>query len=226
MPVCQAKRDADPVGREAVVACEDEGSLVERARTDAEAFGALYHRYYDRILNYAYRCTLDASAAEEITSNTFCSALACLARLRDGASFQAWLYRIATNEVRMHWRGRRSRQRQALQWRHDLARIQFDRQAAAAAPSFQDRMQAFARLHGAMAELPGRHRTVLHLRYFEGLSNERIAQIIQARPGTVRSLVHRGLGRLRKILERGGATRELDLHQESWMGGTDDEARE
>ena len=48
--------------------------------------------------------------------------------------------------------------------------------------------------------LPDRQRTVLVLRYFVDLDDGAIAEILSCRPATVRSLAHRGLGRLRKVV--------------------------
>ena len=81
----------------------DEAELVERARTQPEAFGHLYDRYYGVVLNYVFRRTLDVALAEELTSNTFFNALRALGVYENRGKFLAWLYRIAGNEVRLNW---------------------------------------------------------------------------------------------------------------------------
>src|SRR5690242_15578242 len=82
--------------------------LVQRALREPESFALLYERFYPMILNYAFRRTLDVNLAEELTSNTFFKALRALPKYRPGAQpLRAWLYSIATNELRMHWRWRR-----------------------------------------------------------------------------------------------------------------------
>ena len=48
--------------------------------------------------------------------------------------------------------------------------------------------------------LPVRYRTALALRFYEDLSEREIAELMGVRPGTVKSLIHRGLVRLRKEL--------------------------
>jgi RNA polymerase sigma-70 factor, ECF subfamily len=82
----------------------EEASLVARAKQDPEAFGLLFEAYYSRVLNFVYRCTQDTALAEDLASNTFLQALRALPRYDHRASFLAWLFRIALNEVRMHWR--------------------------------------------------------------------------------------------------------------------------
>lgn len=50
--------------------------------------------------------------------------------------------------------------------------------------------------------LPERYRTALALRFYEDLSEAQIAELMGCRPGTVKSLIHRGLDKVRKELER------------------------
>lgn len=49
--------------------------------------------------------------------------------------------------------------------------------------------------------LPERYRTALALRFYEDLSEREIAELMGVRPGTVKSLIHRGLDKVRKELE-------------------------
>lgn len=50
--------------------------------------------------------------------------------------------------------------------------------------------------------LPERYRVAIALRFYEDLSEREIADLMGVRPGTVKSLIHRGLEKLRKELER------------------------
>jgi RNA polymerase sigma factor (sigma-70 family) len=52
----------------------------------------------------------------------------------------------------------------------------------------------------ALAALPARQRAAVVLRFYEDLSGEEIAAVLNCRPGTVKSLVHRGLAQLREVL--------------------------
>ena len=89
------------------VSDEDE-SLVARASHDPEAAGRLYDRYYERIVEYIYRCTCDPVLTEDLTANVLLAAFQHLGRFRwRRIPFEARLYRIATNEVRMHLRSQR-----------------------------------------------------------------------------------------------------------------------
>ncbi len=56
-------------------------------------------------------------------------------------------------------------------------------------------------LTDALAALPHRQRAALVLRFYEGLPDAEIAAALGCRPGTVASLVHRGLAALREVIE-------------------------
>ena len=52
----------------------------------------------------------------------------------------------------------------------------------------------------AMMRLPEKYRTALVLKFYEDLAEAEIARLMECRPGTVKSLIHRGLGKLREEL--------------------------
>ena len=178
--------------------------LVERALREPEAFGVIYERYYQMILNYTFRRTLSIPAAEELTSNTFFKALRALPKYRRGQQpLRAWLYRIATNEMRMHWRWRRRHRAMSL---GDLdatqANVLFEQGGLEQHDRWEQRMADFARLHEALRTLPQRHQTLIALRYFEHLPLEQIARVLDKPLGSVKSGLHRATAKLRAAVER------------------------
>jgi RNA polymerase sigma factor (sigma-70 family) len=54
----------------------------------------------------------------------------------------------------------------------------------------------------ALATLPHKQRAAVVLRYYEDRSEADIADLLGVRPGTVKTLLHRGLARLREVIER------------------------
>ena len=190
----------------------DEAELVERARTQPEAFGHLYDRYYSVVLNYIFRRTLDVALAEELTSNTFFNALRALGGYENRGKFLAWLYRIAGNEIRLNWRARRKQHEGEARWRAELGRVRFATDPAIATEEVEEQARQFARLHEALSRLPERYQTILALRYFESLSCEEVAEVVGTKVGTVKSLIHRGLKQLRRQYEGDPATFQRNLH--------------
>jgi len=177
--------------------CLDEIELVALAKTNTRWFGNLYDRYYNRILNYTYRRTGDVGKAEEITSNTFFKALRSLPAYDNRGKFGAWLYRIAENEIRLYWRVRQ-RSRESPPCMRTYDRVQFISNDDLAVEEAEELEFRFGQLQAALRQLPERYQTVLVLRYLEGLSYEDVGDVIGKKLGTVKSLIHRGLQKLRK----------------------------
>jgi len=190
----------------------DEPEVVERAKTQPEAFGQLYDRYYSVVLNYVFRRTLDVALAEELTSNTFFNALRALGGYENRGKFLAWLYRIAGNEIRLKGRARRKQHEGEARWRAEPGRVRFATDQAIATEEFEEQARQFARLHEALGRLPERYQTILALRYFESLSYEEVADVVGTKVGTVKSLIHRGLEQLRRQFEGDPATFQRNLH--------------
>lgn len=181
---------------------EDERLLVERARLDPEAFGQLYDIHYERIMVYFFKRTMDISIAEDLTSNTFLKALKAMPKYNHKAPFSAWLYQIATNEVRMYWRraGKHSRNEDARRWEKAYGKLEFSDSQIIDREEFLERMNRFDGVRRAVESLPERFRAPLALRFFEDLSYEEIGNVLRKPIGTVKVHVHRGLKRLKKVL--------------------------
>jgi RNA polymerase sigma factor (sigma-70 family) len=194
---------------------DDEAALVERAQSVPEAFGRLFELHYQKILDYAFRSTLNPAVAEELTSNTFFKAFRSLKKYRRRCRFSAWLYGIATNEIRMHWRSEARRRRAVAAWANALEadRVYFEAPAVETDETLREKMEQCRRLHDLIGRLPERYRTVILLRYFENLTYEMIAEALGKRLGTVKSLHHRAVKRLKKISDR-DATFRLRRHSD------------
>src|SRR5512138_1447868 len=77
----------------------DEPALVRAAQNDAQAFGALYDRYVQRVYRYCFYRTNHAPDAEDLTAQIFLAALEGLPRYRQDGHFAGWLFSIARKKV-------------------------------------------------------------------------------------------------------------------------------
>jgi len=183
---------------------DEDKMLVAAAPKDSEAAGRLYDKYYSEVLGYIYHCTCDGTVAEDLTSNVFLAAFRHLGRYRwRRIPFRAWLYRIATNEVRMYWR----RQKRFAAIRQPERNNEFTNSN----PSADDSMmvaEEYHLLHRALLELRIKYRTVIILHYFEDKAIADICEITGRKEGTVKSQLHRGLAQLQDILVRWGVLPE------------------
>jgi RNA polymerase sigma factor (sigma-70 family) len=176
-------------------------ALVAEAKRDPEAFGAIFDTYYGPILTYVLRRTGDADLSQDIAAQTFLKALENLWRYRfTGVPLSAWLYRIAGNELKMHYRKKRlGYSLEALVERGFDAE---DRDEREALEQLVREDREFAEVSAALRELPVKYQEAVSLRYMEGKKYAEIAMIMGKREGTVRSLVSRGLATLKERLQR------------------------
>lgn len=172
-------------------------TLVERARSDPEAFAELYRRYVPRVYAFAYRRTNAPDVAEDITSAAFERAWRNLDTFswRSGG-FGPWLFRIVANELVDHYRraGRAAgdRARGAAHALHggdpvDPADEVVGRDAA-------------ERLLAAMNDLSPRYQRALSLRYLSGLTAEEAAVAMGTSRATMAVIVFRATRALRRAM--------------------------
>lgn len=172
-----------------------EAELVERAKTDKEAFGQLYEMYYGRIYNYVYYRTSNVVEAEDLTARIFERAMKHIGNYQDqGVPFSAWLYRIAHNLVANWYRDNSRRTFVAIE---DVSNwVITDHGPEFAAQLTEDR----ERLLAAISRLPSDRQELLMFKFVERLSNAEIGEIMGRSEGAVKSLYHRTLLVLRDDL--------------------------
>jgi len=185
---------------------QQEKVLVEQARHDPAAFGQLYENNYDRILNFVVRRTADVSLAQDITAETFLKAFKNLSQFTwQNVPFQAWLFRIALSEIAQWHRKKRypavslnEMSEQGL----EIAAEQDVLEEVLTAEAEILRHRDFLTLKEQMNQLPENYREVLFLRFFANMPLQEISTVLDKPVGTVKSLLHRGLEKLRQRFAR------------------------
>lgn len=172
----------------------DLDQALERARAgDADAFGALYDAYVERIFRYVRLRVGDEMESEDLTEHVFIRAWQAIRRYQDrGRPFSAWLYAIAANVLTDHFRSQRPRG--ILD--PDLIDPSPARDPVAAAETNSQR----SALERAIRRLSPDQQQVIILRFIEGLSPAEVAATLGKREGTVRVIQHRALVALRSLL--------------------------
>jgi RNA polymerase sigma-70 factor (sigma-E family) len=163
---------------------------VERTEiADAGRLGDLYLRHADDAVRLAYLLTGDRALAEDLVQDAFVRLAGRLVHLRDPGAFDAYLRQTVVNLSRSHFRRKRVERAYVERTGGALrspAALRSDR-------PIEDREV----LSRAMSKLSQRQRAALVLRFYEDLSERRVAELLGCRPGTVKSLVSRGLETLR-----------------------------
>ena len=161
-------------------------------RGDREAKEWIASRAYTAGLRLATFSLGDPNLAQDVGQEVAIRVLRGLPKLRDANRFDAWAYRISAGEIK-----RAAKKRKRHDW-HPYEAVEHELQVESSFPqSFGERDW----LVRALAHLSERQRLVLGLHYVYGLNDKEIAAAIRARRGTVRSLLSRGLARLREQAE-------------------------
>jgi len=176
---------------------KSEEELVRRAQHSKDAFGELYEIYYQRIFNFALKRTANVQLSLDVTSVTFLKALNQIKKYRwRDVPFGAWLYRIASNEVNDYYRKEGSKTVRIEQI-SELADTSDYADEINHAEEELNRHEEFLLLHRKIAELPEMYQEVITLKFFEKKKIREIVKILGKKEGTIKSLLHRGLEKLK-----------------------------
>lgn len=154
----------------------------------------------------ALKLAADAHHAEDLAQDTWVKALASPPRAEE--SSRSWLATVMRNVLRTEvHRGHRRRDRERIAAEGAAGQAEFED-----APRLLGRAQGQKDLAAAVLDLEEPYRTTVLLRYFDGLSPRGIAARQGIPTSTVKTRLHRGLARLRSILER-----EHGSDDRSWL---------
>jgi len=186
---------------------KSEKELVEEARRDPKAFGAIFDLYHAKILKYAAYRTGNAEAARDITSEAFFKALNKLWQFKwSGASFSAWLYRIASNEVNMYFRSKKYEPSSLDELMEKDPSYEAPSKSDLAAELEEaqksiDRNSLFKLVHAELVKLPPAYQEALSMRFFDEMKISDISLALGKKEGTIKSLISRGLSMLRLAMQ-------------------------
>ena len=165
-----------------------------------DSFEALYRSSRDDVFAYVAGLLRDRSAAEEVTSTAFERAFRKRRQLDpDRGSERAWLFGIARNAALDELR-RRSRTAQMPDDPAEDAAIG----RLAIGPAGGDPAEIAVRrtaLRQALASLNGRERELVALKFFAGLSNAEIANVIGSSESNAGTRLHRVVQKLRRSFD-------------------------
>lgn len=163
---------------------------------DQEAVILAYQKYADAIYRYSYYQVGDVHVAEDIVSEVFVRMIEKIHTFNyQGVPFSAWLYRIAHNLIADHFRG--------LQKRRGFVATEQLAAAFGDPAHITESRLSVEQLGKALAELTEEQRLVVILKFVEDLDNHQVAVILGKTEGAVKSLQHRALDALRRVLSRG-----------------------
>lgn len=172
---------------------QEKAWIAESQRGDTMAFNRLVLKWERAIYNVAMRMLQDRDDAAEAAQEVFLLAYRNIRRFRQDAKFSTWLYRIAINHCI-------SRARRRPQGTH----VTLDGGSPGTPPPMQLRVMENQegellqeenrnRVLSALAFLPPEQRAVVELKFFQELTFEDIAAVLQVPLSTIKSRLYSGL---------------------------------
>jgi RNA polymerase sigma-70 factor (ECF subfamily) len=161
----------------------------------AQPFETIVGAHHAEIYRYIRRVTSRATEAEDLSQETFLRAYRAYRTLGPEANVRAWLFAIATNLTRNHFRSEK-RRRVAYQ-----AASAERREADPESPEDEARLrEAGARLESTVSGLPLKQRQAFILRKVHDLDYEAIGQSLRCSAESARAHVFQALRRIRVSL--------------------------
>jgi RNA polymerase sigma-70 factor (ECF subfamily) len=168
----------------------DETTLVSAAQRNLAEFTALYDRYFRPIYRYLYSRVGSVPEAEDLTAQTFLAALEALPHYRQRGYFSAWLFTIARNKARDHYRRRTA---------EPLDENQPDKAADPLAQVIcSDQIERLADLVSGLGK---EEQELIRLRCVADLSFAEIGACLGRKEDTVKKAYYRLTARLQRQLE-------------------------
>jgi RNA polymerase sigma-70 factor, ECF subfamily len=151
-----------------------------------DAFNLLVWRWQRSLYNFLYRLTGDREQAHDLSQETFLKAYTRLKDLRERDKFSAWLFRIAVNLYRSHYRSRPPEQA----W-DDLSLDEPE------APTDSATRELRMTVRTLLGRLTPEQREVVVLKIYEGFRFDEIATILDCPASTVKSRLYAAFDQLR-----------------------------
>ena len=163
-----------------------------------EDLTSLVERYHGPLLGYLYRLTYgDGPLAEDLVQEAFFRALRQIDQYRYPQRFKPWLYAIATNLARDHYKRLSTRQTRVM----TDAMYEYPDSNPGRSPEAVALVQdEVAQVKSVLTALPDHQREVVLLRYIEEMSLAEISETLSVPVGTVKSRLSLGLKRMRMLL--------------------------
>ena len=158
----------------------------------AEEFQKLVDIYARRCYGYFYRLTGNREVSDDLLSELFVRLVEKISSYK-GGSFESWLFKIARNIFHDYLRGKQRRKK--------LLEVRKSQLESKSIETKQSVGEQIDKLQRQLGKLDADTRELIALRYYSQLSFKEIAKMRSEPIGTTLSKLHRGLKKLRELME-------------------------
>ena len=175
------------------LAVEERQILV--AKKDRSKFAPLYDKYYEQIFRFIYQRLSDKDVAADLCSQVFLKAMLNMPKYElRGLPFSSWLYRIAKNELNLHFRSQKSDRTINVET-NSLRDIAVEVEE-------KDNDMEVRKMLEALQELSTKEVELIEMRFFEKRSFKEIGEILGISENNSKVRMYRTLDKMRKILTK------------------------
>lgn len=171
---------------------ENRDSLAERLRAgDRTAAAELVDAYYEQIYLFMRKFGHDRQVSEDLTQECFFNAWHHIGQLKDGKALNGWIYRIASNVSKLHWRRHKHREVvgiEGFEMSHE----------GIGEPEKMEHEEQLEKLKAVVEKLPFKLRETIILHYLQQLTIAEATEAANLNQGTFKSRLNRALKILRK----------------------------
>ena len=175
--------------------------IEEIADGNRESFKVLYEKYVRQIFSFVFKITKDNKLTEEVVNDTMFEVWKGAGNFKGNSAVLTWIFGIAHNKSMNELRKKRP---EALD-PEEFSRFASSDETAEEVVMKKDRSE---RMNQALSELSPEHRTVLELTFFNGMSYQEIAEIMECPVNTVKTRMFYAKEKLKESLSRYGISQE------------------
>ncbi|MEZ4775630.1 MAG: RNA polymerase sigma factor [Bacteroidia bacterium] len=173
-----------------------DSEVARKSLEDLDYFSCLYGRYEAKMIRYIRRLVfVSQEEAEDILQESFIKVWRYLNSFDSAMKFSSWIYRIVHNEAISFWRKKKSFGKdQQVTLDENLYKNESGETENPAETEYRDLLT-----HEVLDLLPLKYRTVLVLRFMEGMSYGDISDVLKMPEGTVATQINRAKKAFAKI---------------------------
>ncbi|MBD8497718.1 sigma-70 family RNA polymerase sigma factor [Paenibacillus arenosi] len=171
----------------------DISKLVKKAQKgNDQAFLELFQQYEESIYRIAYTYVKNKEDALDIVQDTAYQSFKTIGSLREPQYFKAWLFKIAINRSIDTYK----KKQKVILFPTDYTEHKNLR-------TNDEDIPLSVTLQQLLDELDMNEKSVILLKYYQGYTIQAISDILEMPLGTTKTILYRGLAKLRQSLERG-----------------------
>ena len=183
----------------------NEEQILKDMENDPEKFGEIYAAFHSKIFGYVFRRTMDYEAAKDITAEIFLKAYVNIGKFKwRNVSVLHWLYKIATNELNKYFNSHKYLPESLCRIQEEYG-INITDHSNAETENIKlqedlEKHQEFIKINKLLKKMDKKYQDVIALRFYEKKSIKEIGIILDKKEGTVKSLLSRGLEKLKTYI--------------------------